>query len=322
MKTLTKYLFENIFNKPTNILEGGNVWDNSAPIKREYINPTLNKFKEEFTRIFPVASKYFNSVITLGSVGKKDVSGDIDLAIDEKAFENNDDWGLDSGHLTELFAKFKKRSRSATDAQLMKRAVIVAISEIVNKESKIIETDTKSSGSGTLFCQFPQFDEQGKQTDLSVQIDINVGNVNWLKFAYYSDSYKGNVKGLHRTQLMLSLFSYKGHTFSHNYGVKSRESQEIVADNPDEAISLLNKMYGFNITEKILQNYFDLQNFLKNNLKKEDLYGVWNTYLKILDSTRCDIPEDIQWYWVEHQDDLGLTGKFLPNNSNLIALKK
>ena len=121
---------------------------------------------------------------------------------------------------------------------------------------------------------------------------------------------------------MLSLFSYKGHTFSHNYGVKSRESQEIVADNPDEAVSLLNKMYGFNITEKILQNYFDLQNFLKNNLKKEDLYGVWNIYLKILDSTRCDIPEDIQWYWVEHQDDLGLTGKFLPNNSNLIALKK
>ena len=91
MKTLTKYLFENIFNKPSNILEGGNVWDNSAPIKREYINPTLKKFKEEFTRIFPVASKYFNSVITLGSVGKKDVSGDIDLAIDEKAFENNDD---------------------------------------------------------------------------------------------------------------------------------------------------------------------------------------------------------------------------------------
>lgn len=320
MINLNEYLIENI--KSIFLLEGGNVWDNSAPIKKEYIKPTLEKFKAEFSKIFPVASKYFDSVITLGSVGKKDVSGDIDLAIDEKAFEDVNDWKLDPAYLTELFAKFKKRSRSATDAQIMKRAVIVAISEIVNKESKIIETDTKSSGSGTLFCQFPQFDENGKETDLSVQIDINVGDIDWLRFAYYSDSYKGNVKGLHRTQLMLSLFSYKDHTFSHNYGVKNKESQEIAAKNPEEAVNLLNDMYGFNISEKILQNYFDLQEFLKKNLKLEDLHAVWNTYLKILDSTRCDIPEDLQAYWVEHQDELGLTGKFLPNNSNLIALKK
>ena len=75
MKNLYKYLL--------NIMEGGNVWDNSAPIKREYIKPTLAKFKEEFSRIFPIASKYFEQVSTLGSVGKKDLSGDIDLAIDE-----------------------------------------------------------------------------------------------------------------------------------------------------------------------------------------------------------------------------------------------
>lgn len=320
MKSLTEALKEYIVVGIVN--EGGNVWDNSAPIKKEYIKPTLEKFKAEFSKIFPVASKYFDSVIALGSVGKKDVSGDIDLAIDEKAFEDVNDWKLDPAYLTELFAKFKKRSRSATDAQIMKRAVIVAISEIVNKESKIIETDTKSSGSGTLFCQFPQFDENGKETDLSVQIDINVGDLDWLRFAYYSDSYKGNVKGLHRTQLMLSLFTYKGHTFSHNYGVKNKESQEIAAKSPEEAVKLLNDMYGFNINEKILQNYFDLQDFLKKNLKEEDLHNIWNTYLKILDSTRCDIPEDLQAYWVEHQDELGLTGKFLPNNSNLIALKK
>lgn len=320
MISLNEYLIENI--NSMFLLEGGNVWDNSAPIKKEYIKPTLEKFKAEFSRIFPVATKYFDSVITLGSVGKKDISGDIDLAIDEAAFKDVNDWKLDPAYLTELFAKFKKRSRSATDAQIMKRAVIVAISEIVNKESRIIETDTKSSGSGTLFCQFPQFDEEGKETDLSVQIDINVGDLDWLKFAYYSDSYKGNVKGLHRTQLMLSLFSYKDHTFSHNYGVKNKETQEIVAKNPEEAVNLLNDMYGFNINEKILQNYFDLQEFLKKNLKLEDLHAVWNTYLKILDSTRCDVPEDLQAYWVEHQDELGLTGKFLPNNSNLIALKK
>lgn len=316
MKTLVDYINESY------VMEGGNVWDNSAPIKKEYIKPTLEKFKAEFTRIFPVASKHFEQVITLGSVGKKDMSGDIDLAISENAFKDTEDWGLDAAHLTELFAKFKKRARSATDEQLMKRAVITGIAEIVNKESKMIETDIKSAGSGTLFCQFPQFDESDNETDLSVQIDVNVGDIDWLRFAYYSDSYKGNVKGLHRTQLMLALFSYKDHTFSHNYGVKNKQSQEIVANNPEQAIELLNKMYGFKITEKILENYFELQKFLQANLKEEDLHAIWNIYLKILDSTRCDVPEDLHAYWVEHQDDLGLTGKFLPNNSNLIALKK
>lgn len=316
MKTLVDYINESY------VMEGGNVWDNSAPIKKEYIKPTLEKFKAEFTRIFPVASKHFGQVITLGSVGKKDMSGDIDLAISENAFKDTEDWGLDAAHLTELFAKFKKRARTATDEQLMKRAVIISIAEIVNEKSKMILTDIKSSGSGTLFCQFPQFDESGNETDLSVQIDVNVGDIDWLRFAYYSDSYKGNVKGLHRTQLMLALFSYKDHTFSHNYGVKNKQSQEIVANNPEQAIELLNKMYGFKITEKILENYFELQKFLQANLKEEDLHAIWNIYLKILDSTRCDVPEDLHAYWVEHQDDLGLTGKYLPSNSNLIALKK
>lgn len=316
MRSLKQYILEKLVN------EGGNVWSNSASIKKEDIKPTLEKFKDEFTRIFPISSKYFSSVITLGSVGKKDVSGDIDLAIDEKAFEDINEWGLDPQYVTGLFAKFKKRARSSVDSQIMKRAIIVAISEKVNKESSIINTDTKSAGNGTLFCQFPQYNSDGKENGYSVQIDINVGNVDWLRFAYYSDSYKGNVKGLHRTQLMLSLFSYKGYTFSHNYGVKDKETQELVANEPKKAVKLLNDKYGFTLTEKILSNYFNLQDFLRANLKKETLEGIYNTYLKILDSTRCDIPEDLQAYWVEHQDELGLTGKFLPQTSNLIALKR
>ena len=316
MKHLYNYILESLIN------EGGNVWSNSAPIKREDIKPTLEKFKNEFTKIFPISSKYFTSVITLGSVGKKDVSGDIDLAIDEKAFNDINEWGLDQQYVTELFAKFKKRARSSTDSQIMKKAIIVAISEKVNKESSMINTDIKSAGNGTLFCQFPQFDSNGKENGYSVQIDINVGDIDWLAFAYYSDVYKGNVKGLHRTQLILSLFNYQGYTFSHNYGVKEKDTQKLVANNPKEAVKLLNDKFGISLTEKILSNYFDLQDFLRANLKKETLEGIYNTYLKILDSTRCDIPEDLQAYWVEHQDELGLTGKFLPQTSNLIALKK
>ena len=106
--------------------------------------------------------------------------------------------------------------------------------------------------------------------------------------------------------------------FSHNYGVKNRETQEIVAENPQQAIELLNKLYNINITEDILLNYNTLQEYLHNNLSTEELNGIYDIYLKTLDSTRCDIPEDLQNYWIENQNRIGLKGKFLPNNSKLI----
>jgi hypothetical protein len=40
-------------------------------------------------------------------------------------------------------------------------------------------------------------------------------------------------------------------------------------------------------------------------------------YFKILDSTRADIPDNIQDEWISKQSTLNLTGKFLPNNSKL-----
>jgi hypothetical protein len=60
---------------------------------------------------------------------------------------------------------------------------------------------------------------------------------------------------------------------------------------------------------------------LEGGLSQQDLNDVYDTYLKILDSTRCDIPEDLQQYWIDNQERLGLKGKFLPDNSNLTQYK-
>jgi hypothetical protein len=259
---------------------------------------------------------------TLGSVGKKDYSGDIDLALAGSSFDDINDWGLDEKRVQDLFQGFKKRARTSTDDQLMKRAVIVSVAQrILDADTEII-ADIKGSGAGALFLLFPQYDETNQVVGQNVQIDINVGDVDWLSFAYHSATYSGNVKGLHRTQLMVSLFSHKGYIFSHNYGVKSRETQEIVANNPQQAIDLLNQLYGLNLNRDTVGDYFKLMETLEAGLSKEDLYGVYNTYLKILDSTRADIPEDLQQYWIENQDKLGLKGKFLPDNSNLAQYKK
>jgi len=301
---------------------GGNVFGTTASIKKENIKPTLLEFFRQFKSVFPKAEPFFREMKTLGSVGKKDISGDIDLALSEKSFDNVEDWGLDREHIMQLFQAFKKRSRTATDDLLMKRSVIVAIAEIIQNSDTDIAVDMKGSGAGTLFLMFPQYDPTGKQLEDNVQIDINVGDVDWLEFAYHSNTYSGNIKGLHRTQLMLSMFSNKGYTFSHNYGVKTKDTQEIVANNPQQAIDLLNKEYGLNLDKETLGDYFKLKETLEAGLSPEELHKIYDIYLKILDSTRADIPEDLQSYWIENQDRLGLKGKFLPDNSNLIKYQK
>jgi len=296
---------------------GGNVFDSTAPIKKEHIKPTLLEFFKQFKTIFPKAEPFFREMKTLGSVGKKDYSGDIDLALAGSSFDNVEDWGLDEKHVQALFEGFKKRARTSSDDQLMKRAVIVAIAQKIAEADTEIIADVKGSSAGALFLLFPQYDENNEVVGQNVQIDVNVGDVDWLQFAYHSATYSGNVKGLHRTQLLVSLFSQKGYTFSHNYGVKDKESQEIVANTPEQAIYLLNKEYGLNLDRDIIGDYFKLVEGLEIGLSTEDLNAVYDTYLKILDSTRADIPEDLQAYWIKNQERLGLKGKFLPDNSNL-----
>ena len=299
---------------------GGNVFENgSTQIKKEYINDTLDKFIEELKRIFPNAKQWLEQTELLGSAGKKDISGDIDIALDEQSLSKIEYWGISQKHVDNLFENFKKRARTSTDHQIMNRAFITAIADKINENSKIICTNTKQSGSGVLYCQFPQYYKDNK-LDIKVQIDINFGNLDWLRFAYYSDSYQGNIKGLHRTQLILHLFANKGYVFSHNYGVKNKDTQEIVANTSQEAIDLLNTLYKLKLDDITLSNYNNLQNNLRSNLKNNELNAIYDIYLKTLDSTRCDIPEDLQQYWIDNKDRLGLTGKFLPEQSKLKKL--
>lgn len=318
-------LFEINRNNRSILQEGGNVFKEyrSEPILRENIKPTLKEFFRELTRIFPKASNYFKDVKTLGSTGKKDVSGDIDLALPGESLKNIEDWNIDEADIKELFIQFKRRARTSTDAMILKKACIELIARQIEHSSSLISVDTKQSGSGTLFTQFPQYNSSATQIGKYVQIDINIGNLEWLTFSYYSDGYSDGIcKGLHRTQLLIALFAEQGLVFNHNYGVKEKSTGKIVATTPKEALNLLNRLYGFNLPFEILPNFYKLQEFLEKNLTRSKLDQVYDRYLKILDSTRCDIPPTLRNYWLDNQERLGLTGKFLPATSVLYPFRE
>ena len=310
------------------LMEGGNVFGTTTSIKKANIEPTVEKFVDQLSRVFPAKASSFKTFEKLGSAGKKDVSGDIDLSYDIKnIFPNGKTpdfkgWGVDEQKYNELVAQFTKRAKTASPEKIQLRAMIVLIGEKINAALPDVEVDTKASGSGSIFCAIPQYDSKGNKLDKAVQTDINIGNPGWLRFSYYSQTYSGNVKGLHRTQLMLSLFANKNRTFGHSTGVINKETDKREASTPQEAIVLLNKLYGFKLTQDILDDYFKLEDFMKKNLSTEEYNNIMDRYLKILDSTRADIPDNLQQYWIDNQDRLGLKGKFLPDTSNLVKHKK
>ena len=54
---------------------GGNVFG-SDPIEKKNVQPTIKHFLSEFIRVFPKARGHFETMKTLGSTGKKEISGE------------------------------------------------------------------------------------------------------------------------------------------------------------------------------------------------------------------------------------------------------
>lgn len=309
------------------LVEGGNVFGTSSPIKKENINPTMTKFIETLGKIYPKKSSTFKTFKMLGSVGKKDVSGDIDVSYDINNFirDKKPDlvgWGLDEAEYQKRLDISLKRARTSTPDQVMLRTMLEMIAIKAEESEYDISSSPKSAAKGSLFFDFPQHDEKGEVLPITVQIDINVGDPKWLGFSYYSNVYKGNIKGLHRTQLLVSLFGNKGKMFQHGRGVIDKDTRNIEAQSPEEAVNLINKLYNVNITEDIVNDYHKLIDFIFNNFEEEDIKNILDSYIRILDQTRADIPEELQQYWIDNQERLGLKGKYLPDSSNLFRFKK
>jgi hypothetical protein len=319
------------------LAEGGNVFAGKTDsIPLEYIQPTLDKYYEELDRLFPQHSDKFRNFQPLGSVGKKAKSGDIDLAVNVKEMfpdgevnpEDIESWGLSPDEWKAKIEKLAKRARTATPTEIGWKAFLQLIAQHINENSDLIEASPKRISAGQMFSLFPQFNEQGDQLDIGVQIDWMVGNLDWLTFSYFSDAPSEDeplLKGLHRTQLIHALILAKDHSFSHTKGVKDKSTGQIVAFSKEEILDLLSRLYRNTITLDDTQNFNTLYDWLRNT-DEEDRNKALRAYLKILDTTRGNkdlngercgyIPRVLEQMYLSLLKNGEMTGRFLCKEAN------
>lgn len=269
---------------------GGNIFKNkTTSIPKQRIEPTIKAYTQKLGEIFPIKAHSLTFFEPVGSAGKKDVSGDLDLAIDSthivRAFTGTElqKWGIDWEEWNALYTKIHKRARTATYEMSKMRALLTLISE------KLAENNIDVGGrvtAGNIFTCFEQHDENGPTGDY-VQIDWMVGNIEWLGWAYYSHG-EISLKGLHRTQFLVALFSEIGYTFNHFSGIKKKDSKEWTITSPEDALQLLSEHYG-DIEHSQTQTFAQLHSWLLRS-DSEAYFRVVSRYREILRVQKENVP--------------------------------
>ena len=281
---------------------GGNIFkDTATSINLTDVAPTITAYIEHLGKIFPMKAEALKYFVPVGSVGKKSVSGDLDLAIDTshiiRSFTGSElqKWGVDWDDWNDLYTVFHKRSRTATYEMSKMRALLTLISKKI-KESGVPTSDIVTHGN--IFTCFPQHGPGGIPNGNKVQIDWMVGDIEWLEWSYFSSGEKA-LKGLHRTQFIVAALAEAGYTFNHYCGIKKKGSSEWEITDPQAAVDLLSKEYG-SLTIDETFTFSDLNKWLLNNVDDTTYNAVVTRYKRILKLAKAVTPEELK----EFEDSL------------------
>jgi len=278
---------------------GGNIFkDYASPISRQHIRPTLQQYMTHLGIVFPRKAHVFRNFYPVGSAGTKEISGDLDLAIDFEHFFDGEpfnedeirDYRINYDEWEALHKKFSSRARTSTEEMCKWKAFLKLLAYPIVNEG-IVHVANEKTTNGNLFTMFPQFDQYG-QLSQYVQVDWMVGNLPWLKFAYHSAE-RGELKGMHRTQLLVATFATQGYTFLHTKGVKHKATNVFVATTPDEALDLLSGLFA-PIEIEDTHTYENLHSFLERHTSKEDYSNIIKSYRRILTISKAKIPSNLE----------------------------
>jgi len=265
-------------------------------IKKEELEYVLDNFKNILNDICELEE---NEYSLLGSTGKKDISGDIDFGLSRNWLFKMSMQNDRSLKVMEYFNKFSKRARTATEQDLLLRAYNQVLIDELQKRNVIVDD---KAGIGQVFTL------QKKENGNYVQLDILSGDLELLKFMYYSKNYDSNLKGLHRTQLLIAYAKFLGYTLSHIKGLIKNKKR---ITNPKEICKTLNLNY-----DKCF-DFYDLSYEIQNKVSVEELLDILDIYFNILSHTKTDIPEVYQDLWKNMYNIKHYKTEFLPKNSKL-----
>ena len=272
---------------------GGNIFKNIATaIPRDRIEPTIEAYTKALGEIFPMKAHSLSFFKPVGSAGKKPISGDLDLAIDwthiARSFTSAElqKWGIEWDDWNDLYTKIHKRARTATYQMSKMRALLTLISAKLTEKMDVNDRVT----AGNIFTCFEQHDESGPTGDY-VQVDWMVGDIDWLQWSYYSHG-EISLKGLHRTQFLVALFSEIGYTFNHFSGIKEKKTSEWTITSPEDALGLLSEHYGM-VTHSQTQTFAQLHSWLLR-ADPASYFRVISRYREILRIQKENIPNVLQ----------------------------
>lgn len=177
--------------------EGGNIFKDpetkeplTQRIQQADVEPTL-KWLEDITGL-P------HSDFMLGTTGKKETSGDLDVAVNQN--------------------------------EVSKDELVQKLADWCKKNGKDPKAWIKKSGISVHF--FTPI--KGDEANGFVQTDLMFGEPDWMKWSLRGATGDSPYKGAHRQILMSSIAKANGFKWSANKGLIDRETNEVVSTNPAE----------------------------------------------------------------------------------------
>lgn len=151
----------------------------------------------------------------LGTTGKREVSGDLDLAIDSNEVNKND--------------------------------FVTKLSMYIDKQGGEPKDWIRKSGISVHF----KTPIRGDEANGYVQADFMFGERDWLKWSMTGGKEGSDLKGSHRHIILASIAKAKGMKWSFQNGLVNRETNEVITKDPNE---IAKKVLGLSATAKNLED--------------------------------------------------------------------
>lgn len=233
--------------------EGGKAVGEVSRISKSDIDPTMAEIKKQI--LDKLGIKNFGPI---GSVGKKESSGDLDIAVE-----------IPEG---------------------------VDVKDLHKKVVDLGFEKSKGNSPTLLSFKFPIYNDNGK-TEEWCQVDLMFGKKNWLEFGYWAPGEKDSkYSGAHRNILMAAIVRYSremvgkpGKTWAVdlNKGVTRKTRGTVIDKKGQEKETVLSKTKVTDDPEKLVK----LLNVATNgNWTKEDLT---QPFEKLWEKTKKVFPADI-----------------------------